>query len=699
MFNTTLPLIAAVFSFALAAFVLVRDRRSFVHLTLAAGMIALGAETIFTSLCLSAESMSEFVRCIFVRSYVTAFLPGIWLLFALSFSRANYGDFIGRWKVIIVTFFVAPFVLLIVFSNSFFTGEPLFIPPFRLIRLGWSGYLFHLIVLASAILILANLEKTLRTSTGHMRWQIKFIIFGLGSLFGVRIYTASQTILYNALNMQFAVVNAGALIIGTILMFKSLLRTRRLNVDFYLSESLLYNSFTVLFVGVYFVLVGILVKVALHFNIGQGLAFQTFFIFLALLGCVILLLSDRARRKVRGFVSRHFRRPLYDYRKEWKRFTESTTSVTDIGELCAVTTRIVCSAFDALAVTVWLLDEKDGTAVMGGSTVFSEGHPDEFASLQEGVARFARILPREHIPLDFDYSKAHIARFSDWPDVDFFEKLKTRYCIPLMAGDRFIGLMTLGGLGKDAFSVEDFDLLKTIGDQAASSLLNLMLSERLREVKEMEAFQTMSAFFVHDLKNLASKLSLTMQNMPIHFDNPEFRADALRTIAQSLEKINGMSSRLVSLSQKLELTPAETDVNETVRAALAGLDGSSGVSITQELKSIPKAMIDADQIQKVFINFVLNAHEAMSKGGEIIVATRRRGDWVELSVRDNGAGMSKEFTEKSLFHPFKTTKKQGMGIGLYQSKMIVEAHKGKIEVESEEGKGSTFTMLLPVRKA
>jgi putative PEP-CTERM system histidine kinase len=268
-----------------------------------------------------------------------------------------------------------------------------------------------------------------------------------------------------------------------------------------------------------------------------------------------------------------------------------------------------------------------------------------------------------------------------------------------VAGDRFLGLMTLGDrVGRDTFSLEDFDLLKTIADQVASSLLNLTLSERLRQAKEMEAFQTMSAFFVHDLKNLASKLSLTVQNMPIHFDNPEFRADALRTIAQSLEKINTMSSRLSSLSQKIELAPSETDLNEMVRATLNGLDGSASVRMTQELKSIPTVMADAEQIQKVFINLVLNAHEAISDGGEVVVSTQKRGEWIELSVRDSGAGMSKEFMRKSLFHPFTTTKKRGMGIGLYQSRMIVEAHKGKIEVESEEGKGSTFRMLLPAEK-
>jgi signal transduction histidine kinase len=87
----------------------------------------------------------------------------------------------------------------------------------------------------------------------------------------------------------------------------------------------------------------------------------------------------------------------------------------------------------------------------------------------------------------------------------------------------------------------------------------------------------------------------------------------------------------------------------------------------------------------------------MRNGGEIQVATEQRDGWIVLIVQDNGSGMSKEFMERSLFHPFRTTKKQGMGIGLFQSKKIVEAHQGRIEVESEEGRGSTFRVYLPMK--
>ena len=224
---------------------------------------------------------------------------------------------------------------------------------------------------------------------------------------------------------------------------------------------------------------------------------------------------------------------------------------------------------------------------------------------------------------------------------------------------------------------------------------------------------------MHDLKNLASKLSLVTQNLPVYMDNPEFRTDALKTISQSVAKINTMSSRLSLLSQKLELAFKETDLNELIAAAISDAKSYVKTTISQILDTVPPLSMDREQIHKVLENLLMNASDALAQnkhdrpngtgtgglpmngddtsgaGEQITVATRCREGWVEISVHDRGCGMCKEFIEKSLFRPFQTTKKQGMGIGLYHCKTIVEAHGGRIDVESEEGMGTTFRVLLP----
>jgi putative PEP-CTERM system histidine kinase len=280
------------------------------------------------------------------------------------------------------------------------------------------------------------------------------------------------------------------------------------------------------------------------------------------------------------------------------------------------------------------------------------------------------------------------------------KEARIRYCVPLRAAEQLVGIMTLSEkIFYEPLTFEDSDLLKTIADQAAASLLNIRLSEYLRQVKELEAFQTMSAFFMHDLKNLASKLSLVTQNLPVHLDNPEFRSDALKTISQSVTKINTMSGRLSLLSQKLELNPQATDLNELVKSTLEDMHAYIKGTISLDLNALPPASIDREQIHKVIENFVMNASDALDgPGGTIVISTRENDPFIELSFSDNGCGMAKEFMEKHLFRPFQTTKKQGMGIGLYHCKTIVEAHGGRIEADSEEGKGTIFRVLLPVAR-
>jgi signal transduction histidine kinase len=114
------------------------------------------------------------------------------------------------------------------------------------------------------------------------------------------------------------------------------------------------------------------------------------------------------------------------------------------------------------------------------------------------------------------------------------------------------------------------------------------------------------------------------------------------------------------------------------------------------LLPVPRTLIDQEQIHKVLTNLVMNANEAVNGNGVIQVMTFHEGNTVSFAVTDNGCGMSAEFIEKSLFRPFQTTKKKGLGIGLFHSKLIIEAHRGKIEVNSTPGKGTEFRIVLPV---
>jgi putative PEP-CTERM system histidine kinase len=662
-------------------------------------MIILSVEEVFNGLSFQALWPAEVMRWQQLKLIATALLPGSWLLFSLSFARANYKETLVKWRWIVLAAFAIPLALITLFANSLFKEVvALGAPSGWFIRIGWSGYLFYLFLLLSAILILMNLERALRNSTGSIRWQVKFMVIGLGGIFAVRVYISSQTLLFQSLNMTLEEVNAGTLILANSLIVWSLIRSRFLNVDVYLSDSMIYNSITVVIIGIYLILVGILAKVAIYLNLSQVFLIEALFVFVSLLGLTIILLSGKLRQKIKRFVSLHFRRPKYDYRKAWASFTQRTASLVGIDEICAAATHMIAETFGVACVTIWLLDEAQENLMLGGSTVFSSSEAKGFVKNSKAVGEWIKAMRDQEMPVDFDQSEMDWVRELRQSNSDFFRDARIRYGVTLLSGKVFLGMMTLSEkITKEHFSLEDFDLLKTISDQAAGSIQNIKMSERLGQAKEMEAFQTMSTFFVHDLKNLASKLSLTMQNLPVHFNSPEFRNDALRAISDSVAKINTMCGSLSLLRQKIVLQKTETDLNELVTTTLASLDSCCKSMPIQDLHPLPRLVIDPEQIQKVLTNLVLNANEALGNRGEIRVVTIEKNGWAVLSVSDNGCGMSKEFIEKSLFRPFQTTKKQGMGIGLFHSKMIVEAHHGRIEVESEEGKGSTFKVILPLK--
>ena len=693
--------IAAAGAFGIAVAVVLRNYRSFIHVVFAVGMALFGIEALLICLAAQASFADDMLQWQWYRLLASSFLPGVWLMFSISFARANYREFLSRWKWTLAGLFIVPPCLVLFFREGLFLAST--VPEgssMALIRLGWSGYGLYLVYLVSAVLILMNLEKTFRNAVGHSRWQIKFMILGLAGIFGVRVYTDSQAVLFHLLNTNFEIINVLALLLACIMIGRSLSRTGMLELDLYLSHSVIYNSFTVLIVGAYFIAIGVIARLAYYFQGAGNLPVVAFLVLAAILGLAVLLLSDKLRYKRKRFVSRHFRRPVYDYQQVWAGFTENTASLTSMKDLCLAVTTLVSHTLDVLSVSLWLIDEQQERLELGSSTILTEHQARSTGMHGEAGKGLIKLMSDQSMPIDLTGTNDDpIEQFARTYETDL-HMTGVRYCVPLRATGKLIGIMTLGKRVMDQpLSFQDYELLRTMGDQSAAALLNLRLSEKVCQTKELEAFQVMSAFFMHDLKNLASKLSLVSQNMPKYYDNEEFRQDAMRTVSQSVDKIKGVCTRLSLLSGTLDINPQETRLEDLVRSTVSGMNGVLGSTVETDIyDGLPLLPIDEEQMRKVLENLLINANEAMGEDGHIRVAAGERDGWVELSVSDNGVGMTREFMEKYLFKPFQTTKKQGMGIGLFHCKTIVEAHGGRIEVESEEGKGTTFRVMLPWKK-
>ena len=691
--------LAAVTTVGLAIYVLLRQFENFAGRVLFLGLSLLGLEAIITGFLFSADSLERFNFLLHLKFIAASFLPILWLLFSISFARTNFEEFVYKWRLVLSLTFIIPFATAIFLGGYFFRMS---ISPEQshviLISLNWAGYIWYLNWLICAVLIMMNLERTIRHVTGHMQWQIKFMVLGIASIFAIRIYTYSQVMIFQRIDIGYESVNMGILLVADLLVARSLFRGKLLNVQVYLSQTFLYQSFTLVLTGVYFIGAGFLAWLTLEFGGNQNLQLATFLVFVALVGYAALMMSGRLRVERKRFITRHFKAPKYDYRAIWEQFTAGTVSLATIGELSDFIVKVTSETLETPSVSIWVAEEKD-SLILGGSTILTPTGTVKTTLFDDGGLRFLQAMAGQTLPVDMDRAE------DDWIEdlrkfyADAFKEGEIRFCVQLIAAGDLIGIMTIGNkVSREPLSFEESELVKAIADQTAASILNRQLLRKLRKAQELEAFQTMSAFFMHDLKNLASKLSLVTENLPIHIDNPEFRKDAIRTISESVSKINGMCNRLSLLSRKMELELDETDMNALLESIISKQTTTMKIQIVCNYGKIPPIYLDREQFSKVLENLLINAQDAVEKDGGIQLKTSCDSHWAELTVTDNGCGMSKEFVAKKLFQPFQTTKKQGMGIGLFHCKTIVEAHGGRIEVESEQGKGSVFKVKLPLMK-
>ena len=695
---------SALFAGALAFTVAWNERRSVVYLSFIVGMAVLVLETVFNGLSLdvaNVATIAEIQKWQTWRLWMMSFLPGTWLFFSLSYGRGNYRQFLRRWQLILLGLFVVPPLIAFTQNDNLFLSNGIGLDDHGhwIVNLGFFGVVLVFLFLAGAILVLMNLEKTFRASVGTMRWRIKFMILGLGVLFAVRCYTASQALLYHTYDLSLQAVDTGALCLGCLLLLRSLFRTGHFAMDVYPSHSVLQNSLTVLLAGLYLLIVGVVAKLAKYYGVtgDETFTIKAFALLSALVGLTILLLSDRARLYTARFVSRHFQRPIFDYRTVWRKFTESTASCVGQKDLCQAAVKSVTDIFQALSVTIWLVDERKEQFHYAASTFLSESKANALLPSKAQAIKVIQTLMAQHDPVDIDAAKADWAETLRQCHPEEFRKGGNRLCVPMIVGQEVVGLLLLGDrVGGTPFTWQDLARLKCIGEQIAAGLLNARLSQKLLQAKELEAFQTMSAFFVHDLKNTANTLNLMLQNLPIHFDDPAFRADALRGVAKTVAHINRLIGRLSSIRHELQIKLVPSDLNELVTRALSGWEEVAGIKLIKNLGSVPPLPFDPDQMLKVATNLIFNAREAVPREGHVTIHTSIAQNWAILAVSDNGCGMTTEFIERSLFRAFQTTKKNGLGIGMFQSKMIVEAHQGRMEVESEPGKGSTLRVFLPL---
>lgn len=683
MFQIAISTICILLLFGYGISLLFRERRNFPLY----GMVAL------LGCCLLLE-VFDLLAVVNTAQFLTwkewglraeALLPPCFLWVSLSLYRRGSWrgfSFLARGMLLLSPAFL---VTVLVFPIGKFFYAPDF-PTEKILFLGEIGYLFYLCELFYLTYSLAQLERTLRALPRVERWKAKFEILGLCTLLAIFLYYYSQGLLYRSIDMGLIPVRSLTLIVSVGLMaFSRWFRGEARKVR--LSPEMAFRSVTILMVGGYLVSLG-LAGVGMRY---LSNSFQDYlFIFLAFLtglGLVVVLLSDTLRRKVRVFLQKNFYTQKYDYRVQWLQFTNQLAGTRNEEELQKAILSFFADTFCVRGAGLFLIDpdrrefrQVARFDMAESSEIFHRNEP------------FVEFIEERNWVLNTDYDTGAKGLVSPERKA-FFKREEYSFLIPLQFDRQLEGIIALGSQINEGeeLTFEDFDLMKMLARQATSTLLNLKLSAQLSTARELAAIGKISAFVLHDLKNLVSGLALVSENAKSYIDEPEFQKDMLGTLSASVVKMRDLIVRLKQMEGKstlnLEVCDLRAVVAEGVREARAEPVVSKGGAVF--------ARMDPVEIHKVVLNLVLNALEAGNDPSSVSVEVGKEAE-AFFRVTDAGCGISEEFIRERLFKPFESTKKSGFGIGLYQCKNIVDAHGGRIEVKSALDEGTAFTVWLPL---
>ena len=402
--------------------------------------------------------------------------------------------------------------------------------------------------------------------------------------------------------------------------------------------------------------------------------------------------SERLRKALKAALARHLFQHRYDYRLEWRRFTETVGEPGEGAPPIAERTIKAIADIPECPGGVLLLRSPDGGLDLSARF----GWADLDAPLVAGSAELAALMERDGKLIELgdiraDSDKPATPHIPEWMLADESAWL----LVPLIHFERLVGAVLLEApLVPRLLDWEDHDLLRVAGRQVASYLAEARGQEALSDARRFDEFNRRFAFIMHDIKNLVSQLSLLARNAERHADNPEFRADMIDTLQSSVGKMNDMLARLSQHHRSAPDAPAPHSLRDLTRETVR--DRADGHAVRVSAPDEVMAMVDPDRFEQALGHLIQNAVDASAADVPVEVRISRRGLEAAVEVIDRGPGMSAEFVRTRLFQPFASTKEGGFGVGAFEARSIVAGMKGRIEVQSREGEGRHFTILLPM---
>ena len=551
-----------------------------------------------------------------------------------------------------------------------------------------AGFILHL---AMAVLGLMLVERLVRRVQPRMRWGIKPLALGLAGVFGLDLFCYADATLLGRLDADIWVSRGLANVLVIPFIAIATARNTGWTIDLHLSRGAVFHSSALLLSGIFLLGVAGAGYAVRYFGGEWGRALQFEVVFAAALFAVLVLTSGQFRAKLKVFVSKHFFSYRYDYREEWLRFTRTLSTESGVHTLQARTVIALADLVESPGGALWLKDES------GGFAPAARWNTPAVAAVEPAQGSLAAFLTRSSWIVSLPEYRAEPSRYGELVLPDWLSLVGDPWLIvPLISGSGLLGFVVLV-TPRTTIDVdwEVRDLLKAASRQAASYLGQVTAAEALIEARKFDAFNRMSAFVVHDLKNLVAQLSLMLKNAQRHRDNPEFQKDMLATAEHVVARMNGLMQQL-----RIGTSPVESarlvDVDAVLRRACAG-KSASPVNIVLESTGALTIEGHEDRLERVIGHLLQNAIDASSAGANVRVSVIGEAGSAVITVSDDGVGMTPEFVRDRLFKPFQTTKAAGMGIGVYESAQYVAGIGGQITVDSRPGLGTDVRVRFPLR--
>ena len=543
-------------------------------------------------------------------------------------------------------------------------------------------------VLVLALVGVMFLEQIYRNVEPEQRWALKFLVIALGVLFAYDIFLYSYAVLYRQFNLSAWAARGfiNALLVPLLLV--AAVRNPEWSLKVGVSRRVVFYSTSLMVVAFYILATAVGGYYVRLYGGDWGRVAEITLIFFALLSAVSIGFSGRARSHLRVFLHKNFFSFRHDYREEWLRLT-TTLSTGETG--------LSLRALRAMAQT---MDSPAGA-------LFMRGDAEDFVleSCLNMPTPAGLKLPARSPALEFMRVRRWIYDLGQPPPLgderlrlppELTELPRAWLVAPLVLEDRLIAFVVLAqARARRPFDWEDIDLLRAAGSQVASTLAQAADAQRLAEARQFEGFNQLTAFLMHDLKNVAAQQSLLLQNAERHKHNPAFVDDMLTTVANSVNRISLLLEQL-----RGDAAPGvrgRVQLASAIDKALGECRAQSPLPEYEPTAEDLWVRAHTEQLATVLGHVIRNAQDAAQAHGHVTLRVQRAAGDAAIEIEDDGAGMDEDFIRNRLFKPFFTTKaSKGMGIGAYQAREYVNSLGGVMSVRSTPGQGTVFAIRLPL---